>query len=354
MARVQIPKTKVTRFILMNDNIRFLLIVVLGYFIPLLFNYNDHPFFSSDYLLFDAPHSIAYTFLFWEGNYRIVVYLRRRYPEFSQYKQRLLSQVLLCTAYTSFVQWVVIAQFLDVIFNPECTLADQIQAFKKSLGMGYLVLAIYEGEYFFDKWKESIVKSEKLETEKVISQFEALKNQVSPHFLFNSLNTLITIIPEDQKLAAEFTQKLSNVYRYVLQNKDKDLVSLHDELNFVRAYYFLNQIRFGKNLNMEIQVRNEFLDTQIAPLSLQILIENAIKHNVISSQKPLSIDIYIEDGKIVVSNNLQQKENVANSTKTGLQNIINRYKLLARESVDVIVTSQNFMVSIPVLKVRGS
>ena len=354
MAKIQIQKIKATRFILMNDNIRFLMIIVLGYFIPLLFNYSDHPFFSLDYLLIEAPHSITYTFLFWEGSYRIVIYLRRRYPEFAQYKQRLVSQVLLCTAYTSFIQWIVIAQFLDAILNPECTLADQIQAYKKSLGMTYLVLAIYEGEYFFYKWKESIVKSEKLEKEKLASQFEALKNQVSPHFLFNSLNTLITIIPEDQQLASEFTQKLSNVYRYVLLNKDKDLVPLRSELDFVSAYYFLNQIRFGENLNMEIKVQDEFLDTQIAPLSLQILIENAIKHNVISSQKPLSIQIYIEHGKIVVSNNLQQKDNVAHSTKTGLQNIINRYKLLAQESVDVIVTSQNFMVSLPVLSVQDA
>jgi LytS/YehU family sensor histidine kinase len=176
---------------------------------------------------------------------------------------------------------------------------------------------------------------------------------VNPHFLFNSLNTLITLIPEDPQLAVAFVQKLSNVYRYVLQNKDKELVTLAEEMKVAEAYLFLLKTRFGENLRVHTDIPPGQLGKFIAPLTLQMLLENAIKHNVVSAEKPLHIDLYVEkDEVLVVKNNLQRKSSVPDSTQTGLANISQRYRLLCQQAVEVVVTASNFMVVLPLLTVE--
>ncbi|MEZ5084405.1 MAG: histidine kinase [Bacteroidales bacterium] len=188
-----------------------------------------------------------------------------------------------------------------------------------------------------------------LQEENIISQFETLKSQVNPHFLFNSLNVLSSLIFVDQHKAAKFVRQLSKVYRYVLEYKDKDTISLKDELPFIESYIFLLKTRFDKNLTIDLKIANEYYQKKIAPMVIQLLVENAIKHNIISIQKPLSIEIYVEGDYLVISNNLQLKSSREISSKTGLENIRKRYEYLTNRKVIVEDNSGYFIVKIPLL-----
>lgn len=194
--------------------------------------------------------------------------------------------------------------------------------------------------------------AEKLKSQQLKSELSVLRNQISPHFLFNSLNTLVTLIHENQDRAAEFTEKLSQVYRYILQYKESEKVELRAELEFTQAYYFLMKMRFEDGLEMKFQIPEHLHEHGIAPLTLQMLVENAIKHNIVSTNKPLIIDIYSEnDSSLIIRNNLQLKRSVQDSTKTGLKNIKKRYSYLVEDkSVDIIETREHFMVALPLLE----
>ena len=210
---------------------------------------------------------------------------------------------------------------------------------------------IYELIYFFSRWNLSTIEAEKLKSDQTRAQLDTLKNQISPHFLFNSLNTLVAIIPENQQQAIEFTQKLSEVYRYILEYKEKELVLLETELNFIRSYLFLLKIRYPENLTVDYNINKEHLNKLVAPLSIQMLIKNALKHNIISKSNPLSIEVYTDKGDtITVKNKLQLKTSIENSTKTGLDNIRKRYQFLSNKSIDVRTTRESFIVAIPLLQ----
>ena len=212
--------------------------------------------------------------------------------------------------------------------------------------------AVYECVFFFEKWKDTIKQNEALKNQQIRTQFEVLQNQMSPHFLFNSLNTLTTLIAESQDTAIEFTEKLSEVYRYILMNKEKELIPLREELAFSRSYVYLLQMRYPENLMVNFRVEEPALRQHIAPLTIQMLIENCIKHNIISRSQPLIIDVYVDNGKsIIIRNNLQKKKALEKSTKTGLENIKKRYQYLGERKIDIIVTYDSFMVAIPLIEV---
>lgn len=211
--------------------------------------------------------------------------------------------------------------------------------------------AIYETVYTMYLLRHVIVEREKLKKENLRSQLETLKNQVNPHFLFNSLNTLASVIPEDPKLAVEFVQNLSKVYRYILEIRDRELITVREELECINAYRFLLDIRFGNSVSIEERVEDKAQDLQIVPLSLQMLLENAIKHNIVSQKRPLKIEITSNGiGKLIITNNLQKKKEVNGSTKTGLENIKKRYRILSGKEVEVIVSREHFRVSLPLIQ----
>jgi LytS/YehU family sensor histidine kinase len=197
--------------------------------------------------------------------------------------------------------------------------------------------------------RHSVEETENLKRENLAAQLNALRTQVNPHFLFNNLNTLSSIIPDDPKQAVDFVQQLSKVYRHILEVKDEKSISLKDELDLMNAYAFLLKTRFGDNLAVNINVSAEKMQKKIVPLSLQLLMENAIKHNIVSAEKPLHIDVFAENGSLVISNNLQMKNQVNESTGIGLDNIRNRYKLLSDKPVKVTESATNFTVSIPLI-----
>jgi sensor histidine kinase YesM len=211
-------------------------------------------------------------------------------------------------------------------------------------------IAIYYSTYLTKYWKESIEANEELKRENLLAKYEALKNQVNPHFLFNSLNTLTGVVEQKPELASLFIKRLSDIYRYLLEQNDKEIVTIHEEMKFVEDYIFLSKMRFGEALvfNSDFPADSTI---QIVPHGLQMLVENAIKHNIISDDMPLKIEMEIEDGFVIVRNNLQKKKTI-NSGKEplGLENLRKRYAYLSGASVEIIESDSKFIVKLPIIE----
>ena len=204
-------------------------------------------------------------------------------------------------------------------------------------------------KFFIKRWKESILQAERLEKEKAQVQFDNLKNQLNPHFLFNALTSLNSLISENQQLASQFLQHMSKVYRYVLQNKEKNFVTLHTELDFIKNYVFLAETRFGGSLKIKFEIRNDAQEQAIVPVTLQILIENALKHNIVDQERPLHIDVFTSGDYLVISNNLQKRKTVETSNGLGLENLKSLYKFLTERPVIVEELQDRFNVKIPLI-----
>jgi len=293
--------------------------------------------------------SFAYTISYWLVCRRIFIVFRRRYPYAYQTTRRLLyTGLYLLLAFFSIELILGLACMPLMKYSSQET-ASRYQLMTGSFLIVALVSTIYESIYFYQNWKHTLLEAEQLRREQVESQLEGLKSQVNPHFLFNSLNTLAYLIPEDEERAVQFVQKLSRVYRYILEMRDKKLVSLEDELQFLRSYTFLVQERFADNLKVEVDIPEGLRQRKMVPLALQLLMENAIKHNVISQLHPMCIRIYTEDGKLCVANQLQRKRQVSRSTGLGLENIKNRYSYFTDERVRVEEEGERFLVCLPLL-----
>jgi two-component system, LytTR family, sensor kinase len=204
--------------------------------------------------------------------------------------------------------------------------------------------------FFMNKLKKAQLETEHLKKITMEAQFEALRNQINPHFMFNCFNVLSTLVYKDPDASAKFITQISNVYRYLLNSQERKVVSLQDELSFMESYLYLLQIRYGENLIVQKEINASPTDRYIAPAALQMLIENAIKHNVVSKTNPLTIKIFSTPNAIVVTNNLQEKQVKEESTNRGLQNIQSRYQLLSDDPVIVDKTETEFRVQIPLLQ----
>jgi LytS/YehU family sensor histidine kinase len=213
-----------------------------------------------------------------------------------------------------------------------------------------IVIYFYYSTYITNHWIKSIEKNEELKRENLLAKYEALKNQVNPHFLFNSLNTLSGVVEQKPELATDFIKKLSDIYRYVLEQNDKELVSIKDEVKFVEDYIFLTKMRFGKGLIFNSNLTNS-PNLQLVPLGLQMLVENAIKHNIISDDMPLKIEMVVEKGFVVVRNNIQKKKTIISDKKPfGLENLKKRYEYLSGTSVQVFESDGKFIVKLPIIE----
>ncbi len=214
-----------------------------------------------------------------------------------------------------------------------------------------VVASIIYSISFLKAWREQVRETEQVKSEALALKYQVLQDQINPHFLFNSLNVLGSLIDIDVPKAKVFTRELSLFYRNVLQFKDQDIISLNDEIAFVEKYIYLQQIRFGEALEVEV-IANEMVDGNVIPLSLQALVENAIKHNEISKANPLKIVIAISDEhELIVENNLQPKKTVEPSSKTGLANLAGRYEFLTGKKVEIVKNGNYFRVSLPLIKV---
>lgn len=215
--------------------------------------------------------------------------------------------------------------------------------------MTFIVLLCFYAFYIYKAYSDSKVKEQKIIAGTASAQFESLKNQIDPHFLFNSLNVLSSLIEENPENAQRFTTSLSKIYRYVLEQKDKELISVQEELAFAKTYMNLLKMRFENSITYEVPTAFDNPEAKVVPLSLQLLLENTIKHNVVSEQKPLHIRIYIENNYLIVENNFQKKEVLQDRRGVGLQNIVNRYGLISERKVLIEQNEHYFKVKIPIL-----
>ena len=212
-------------------------------------------------------------------------------------------------------------------------------------------IILVNSSHFFKSWKEAAVNEEILKREKLAIEYEALKNQVNPHFLFNSLTALSSLVYKDQEKAVAFIREFSNVFRYVLESREKEVVDFSTEKKLLGSVSYMNHIRYEDSLQIEINLPDA-TDKFIIPMALQMLLENAIKHNSISVYRPLKIVIMEEDGYVIVKNNLQPKKSEIVSNKIGLENIKSRYKYLSDKEVVVENSNDTFIVKIPVLSIK--
>lgn len=221
--------------------------------------------------------------------------------------------------------------------------------------VGLITCILLSVFYFLEKkrnrlQREIVIESAKAET--ATANFETLKNQLDPHFLFNSLNVLTGLIEENPDKAIDFTTSLSKIYRYVLEQKSKEVIPIEEEISFAKTYINLLKLRFENSIDFELNVNSFSEEEYIVPLSLQILLENAIKHNVVSEQKPLKIKIYQENNLLIIENSLQIKDSFKDSTGVGLKNIINRYRLISNKEVNIEKNETYFRVELPILTTK--
>jgi len=336
-----------------NDGLLMIIgIPLLSFIIPIVFmncRFNRPPYLTWDKYL----ATFMITTIIWVGNRYIMIYSRKKYPLFDEVRRRIVLQSVLMFVFTVTFN-TILGRFTKEIFDAAAVgLSDVdvlIHSNSAALFCTIMIIAIYESIYFMHQLRQSVEETENLKRENLNAQLDALRTQVNPHFLFNNLNTLVSLIPENPKHAVDFVQQLSKLYRHILEVKDEKSILLKEELDVLKAYAFLLQTRFGHNLVVNIDVPEEKLNKRIVPLSLQLLMENAIKHNIVSSDKPLQINIFAENGSLVVDNTLQMKKQVTESTGIGLDNIRNRYKLLGDKPVTVTETETKFRVSIPLIE----
>lgn len=214
-----------------------------------------------------------------------------------------------------------------------------------------IVIALYEGIRTFERWEKTLRETEALKKANLQRQFEGLKSQINPHFLFNSLNTLSSLIEEDPAQAEEFVEEMASVYRYLLRSNETTMATLSNELTFAQSYFHLLRTRYGANIHMEQSIEARYQEYLLPPLTLQLLLENAVKHNVILPDQPLHIQIKTDaDGQLRVRNNLQRKNARVLSNQVGLTNIATQYQLLGGGEMRVDDDDQYFTVTLPLIR----
>lgn len=294
--------------------------------------------------------ALGNTALAWEVNRWLVVWFTQRYGSKQIGTRRFVTEIGLVLVANTLVY----AVHLSVVFalNPGQGLPLYVMLFDllDRWVFGLLFAGFYELMVFVHALQTARQEAEELKKLNVTIQLESLKNQVKPHFLFNSLNTLTGLVENHSDDAVRFIAELSSVYRYLLQSSEKELIALREELRFSRAYFFLLQMRFGNAVQLVEEVRQGVEDFLIPPLTLQMLLENCIKHNQVSARKPLTISLSAQDdGWLVVTNNLQPKRS-PQSTGVGLSNIAAKLRLLNQPPIEIQKTENHFIIRIPLIK----
>jgi sensor histidine kinase YesM len=295
--------------------------------------------------LFTAGLSAVMWFLMWVGNGLMAHYLDIKFLWVKVPVQRLIIGLITTVIYTVAVAFGLLKVY-EYAWNMRFN--DYWDFIVISLVITFLISLFLHGREFLLQWRQSAVEAERYQRESMVATYESLKSQINPHFLFNSLNALTNLVYEDQDKAVKFIKQLSEVYRYVLETRNQEVVPLKDELKFLKSYIYLQQIRFGDKLSIELSL--DGVMSQVAPLALQMLIENAVKHNEVSEENPMLIRIYADNKFICVENNLKKKLQVTEtSSGVGLENIVKRYSFLTNEKVVVEETSTHFKVKLPLV-----
>ncbi|MBK7173349.1 MAG: histidine kinase [Bacteroidales bacterium] len=323
--------------------IRFLTILFLSVLSPLVFFGYD---FRSDEYLGLFIISLLRTIALWHGSMLIINYWTTRYSIFEQPIRLLAAQFLTLAL---FVYLVAEGEIMSMKWftGIELPFATKMELIITTQLITFLISSIYASVGFFMQWKQNLIRAQSLEKATIEAQYESLKNQVNPHFLFNSLNTLLSIV-EGNANAERYIENLSEFMRYILKNRERQGVSLKEELEVAAQYSFLQQSRFPRRLMISFEVSEVYHEKMIPPLTLQMLIENAIKHNEISNENTLNIKVFVDGlNNLVVENTLKRKIDSEPSTGIGLKNIRDRYLILLGKQIIIQEDQNKFSVLLP-------
>jgi len=325
-----------------------LLLVVLGNLIMLIVLHGEK--LTGQMMLNGSIGSIIIGGSFMFGLSYMVIILDKKLPWLHSPLKRLIVQFLI-TVIFSLILILAAILLTGFLWKQQITsdyfLETGLFLGKIAFSFVFLGSLVSNAILFFKNWKEAAVQQEKLKREQLALQYETLKSQVNPHFLFNNLNALTSLINSNPNKAIDFVKKLSEVYRYVLDQKDHELVALSTELKFLESFIFLQKIRFDTNLEVKIDVNPK--NYKVIPLSVQMLVENAIKHNEVSDRNPLSVCIYsIDDQYLYVENTLQKKAG-SEGNGTGIENIKERYEFFTDKKVIISEEGGKFSVGLPLL-----
>ena len=316
--------------------------------------------FISPFLDFGAPGnetdfvkaflvSFVRTALLWNGSMLIIQYLIERFSIFNDTVKLIVYQVIVLTVFVSLVELAELYAIKNLL-NITLSNTQRTSMFVISLIITFMISSIYASVAFFIEWKENLLRTQALEKANLEARYDTLKNQVNPHFLFNSLNTLLMLV-NDNPVASRYVESISEIMRYMLQSRDKEAVLLRDELTIAREYVYIQQNRFGDKLKVEIDVPEQYYHYAIPPLALQMLLENTLKHNVVSKEHPLFVKVYVSPDKyLVVENNLKSKIDKEPSTGVGLENIRSRYLYLTGKDILVKMGEGKFVVMLPLFE----
>ncbi len=327
-------------------------ILVLSFITNFLFN-NPNERNTLDLKLIGWGVALFFTICDWTIIRSILIFLRKKYPDFKDDKKRIgilipaiFGTILLVDLFVGWLSSTLVNLLSDYNSRHITRLKELIPITIITI----MVMAIYEVIYSYVRLKKSIREEEQTKQVMIQAQLDTLRNQAQPHFLFNSLNTLRDIIDQDSKEdAKDFVDSLSGVYRFIIESGSSNLISLEKELTFAKAYIHIQSERFGDNLKLNWNIPEDKLLLMIVPMSLQLLLENAIKHNIVSKAKPLFITVAIKDDTLVVGNKIQAKSTQTPSTKIGLKNIEKRYQLISSKTPVIDNDGEYFTVSLPLL-----
>jgi hypothetical protein len=323
------------------------MVAILGNFIFYLPENNVNNISVGKGLFFSLIECVS----FWEVSRLGIILARKKYPQLTQTKYRIL-YIFIWYVLSTVILRIGITYLYDVTLFWGYPISAR--AYWINLLVPFLftvpIAAIYEGKYLYKQWWATYYEAEQLKKENLQSQLDSLKSQINPHFLFNSLSTLSSLVSEDPKRAERFIEELSSVYRYLLHTNESSLTTLGNELQFIEAYVHLLQTRFGKGIEVQIEVDEAYFSYQLPPLTLQLLVENAVKHNAVTPSKPLLIRIFTDEvNNLHVLNTLRKKTNVVPSNQTGLKNIARKFQLLKQPDILIKQTDNCFQVTIPLI-----
>jgi sensor histidine kinase YesM len=336
-----------------NDiGFRVILIPFFGIAIPLITGMINGQNFSNWQIKLSFLYTIFIAFIIWEGNRYLLFSMRSYFDWYKKPARKIIVLLFGITFYTLPVSTLLLAGWYHIFIKSG---TNWLVVFTAALIIMICVIFIthvYETVFLVKESESEMLRAEQFERAKAEAELEALKNQIDPHFIFNSLNTLSYLIEEKPAKAKQFNDNLADVYRYILQNKARDLVLLQEEINFLEDYFSLLKIRFEKALQLRLNLDKALFDQYlIPPISLQVLMENAIKHNEFSDTNPLIIEISFNGDTLVFCNEIRKKPLRKPSSKIGLKNLDERYRLTTGNTIITEETEKNFRVVLPVLKI---
>ena len=341
------------RQLVLNDRIVKLIgIPALGFLVPNLTGLITNGLYTFSELAASYLYFIVVAFLVWEGNVRLMYYIRTVIPWSRRSYYRIIIALFFANIVYSGLLSSLLLRLWQLASHENPTGNDHLLSTVLVIIIAACFIAnIYEIIFLNLEKEYNETRVEQLNVAKAQAELEALKNQIDPHFIFNSLNTLSFLITRDPLNARLFNDTLAMVYRYILSNKERDLVLLREEIEFISNYFYLLKIRFADAVSMVIEITDLSAENfLIPPISLQALVENAIKHNEFSDTKPLTIDVSISADYVIVRNVMNRRTNPQSTSKIGLSNLDNRYKLLTKRNILVENNFESFTVKLPIVR----